>query len=543
MVPEIALATVIALGPGSAKAAECNRSTNAVVVTQDCNGNGVADACDISNGTSADCNLDDIPDECEMLVDVIPLSHPVLASGDRFGEAVALDGGHLIIGAPGYGLNDDGAVFAYRFEGGLPVFEALWELPFDADIGEQFGAGVAVSGDVAIAASWKDSTLPEAFISSTGTVQVYRHVNGAWSHEQTLFAEDAVAALYFGSAIDIDDSTIVVGAVGDDSAADCTSTNCQSGAVYVFEHDGASWRQTAKLLGSETAYFDHFGTAVAIRGDLLVVGVANADSPEGIDNAGRVYTFNRVEGQWIEQEILAMPEVQEVQDWFGWAVDIDEERIAVGVPGDRLNGVQNGAVVPFSLIEGRWEAETIIRSAQYGPGMFLGNAVALGENRLVAGAVSVSLLDGALENAGAAFGFVRDASGWSQESSFVESPPYSHALLGRSVCTDEDVVVVGVPRESILLSTVYLYPIAPLDCNHDGVPDFCESPLSMTRSSGLFAQCPFAAADLDQDGQVTGLDLAMLLASWGSCASCAADLDGSGSVNGLDLAMLLADWT
>lgn len=52
-------------------------------------------------------------------------------------------------------------------------------------------------------------------------------------------------------------------------------------------------------------------------------------------------------------------------------------------------------------------------------------------------------------------------------------------------------------------------------------------------------------ADLDGDGDVDGIDLALLLGQWGRCpskAECDADLDSSGSVNGFDLAILLAAW-
>lgn len=49
--------------------------------------------------------------------------------------------------------------------------------------------------------------------------------------------------------------------------------------------------------------------------------------------------------------------------------------------------------------------------------------------------------------------------------------------------------------------------------------------------------CP---ADLNDDGTVDGIDLGMLLASWGG--SGAADLNADGSVDGIDLGLLLADW-
>jgi hypothetical protein len=58
-----------------------------------------------------------------------------------------------------------------------------------------------------------------------------------------------------------------------------------------------------------------------------------------------------------------------------------------------------------------------------------------------------------------------------------------------------------------------------------------------------------AAADLNGDGIVSGLDLAMLLGAWtgaatyGPCpATLPADLNGDSHVNGLDLALLLGAW-
>ncbi|MEE2680887.1 MAG: family 16 glycosylhydrolase [Planctomycetota bacterium] len=48
--------------------------------------------------------------------------------------------------------------------------------------------------------------------------------------------------------------------------------------------------------------------------------------------------------------------------------------------------------------------------------------------------------------------------------------------------------------------------------------------------------------DLDDDGRVSGSDLSILLADWGTTGS-RGDLDGSGIVEGADLTMLLANWT
>lgn len=49
-------------------------------------------------------------------------------------------------------------------------------------------------------------------------------------------------------------------------------------------------------------------------------------------------------------------------------------------------------------------------------------------------------------------------------------------------------------------------------------------------------------ADLNGDGSINGVDLAELLAAWGSSGG-SADINGDSTVNGIDLAVLLAAWT
>jgi len=47
--------------------------------------------------------------------------------------------------------------------------------------------------------------------------------------------------------------------------------------------------------------------------------------------------------------------------------------------------------------------------------------------------------------------------------------------------------------------------------------------------------------DINGDGVVNGIDLATILADWGTTAD-RSDLDRNGSVNGADLALVLANW-
>jgi hypothetical protein len=61
------------------------------------------------------------------------------------------------------------------------------------------------------------------------------------------------------------------------------------------------------------------------------------------------------------------------------------------------------------------------------------------------------------------------------------------------------------------------------------------------RVFGAANTCP---GDFNDDGQVDGQDLGVLLSSWGSCGpgACPADLNDDGQVDGLDLGLILSAW-
>ncbi len=73
------------------------------------------------------------------------------------------------------------------------------------------------------------------------------------------------------------------------------------------------------------------------------------------------------------------------------------------------------------------------------------------------------------------------------------------------------------------------------DANGNNIPDCCESGVPCD---------PCAAADLDASGAVNGVDLAIILNTWGTAGGKypQADIDGDGVVGGADLALVLGAW-
>jgi len=82
-----------------------------------------------------------------------------------------------------------------------------------------------------------------------------------------LLASDGAAGDRFGQSVSLDGDTVVIGANGVDDNGN------GSGAVYVFVRNATVWTEQAKLLASDGAGNDEFGSFVSLDGDTVVIGV------------------------------------------------------------------------------------------------------------------------------------------------------------------------------------------------------------------------------------------------------------------------------
>ncbi len=168
------------------------------------------------------------------------------------------------------------------------------------------------------------------------------------AYQAYLKASNAETLDFFGQAIAMDGNTLVIGAINEDSNA--TGANggqgnnasfLNSGAVYVLVRTGGTWVQQAYLKASNPNADDHFGCAVAISGDTLVVGANGEDSAStGVNqnqtnnaapDAGAAYVFVRTNGVWSQQAYLKASSTS-AGDSFGSAVAISGNTVSVGAP-------------------------------------------------------------------------------------------------------------------------------------------------------------------------------------------------------------------
>ena len=115
---------------------------------------------------------------------------------------------------------------------------------------------------------------------------------GGVTQRAKLVAADGAMNDRFGLAVAISGNVMVVGAPYDGDKG------LWSGSAYVYTRDvpgsaTSGWTQRAKLVAADGAADDNFGYAVAISGDSIVVG-AWRDDDKG-SNSGSAYVYNTTE--------------------------------------------------------------------------------------------------------------------------------------------------------------------------------------------------------------------------------------------------------
>lgn len=252
--------------------------------------------------------------------------------GSDFGEAVAIDGETIVVGAPALSV-----VYVFERAGGVWTQTARLTASDTTDY-DRFGAAVALHGDtLVVGAPFDDDAGPES-----GGAYVFVRTASGWSQEAKLVAHDAATRAYFGHAVDIDGGIVVVGAP---KASDGV------GRAYVFARAGAVWSQEAVLAAADGRVGDEFGTSVALAGETVAVGAPYHDDIRF--NAGAVFLFEREDGGWA-QEAELVPSGVAASAWTGVSVALDGDTLLVGARGDAGIAANTGAAYLYERAASAW---------------------------------------------------------------------------------------------------------------------------------------------------------------------------------------------
>lgn len=128
-----------------------------------------------------------------------------IEGGDGFGTEVAVEGSTVLVTAIDADLNGSVSVFQNGPTGGWPLIATLTSP--ETALFDRFGDALAVDGNTIVVGAPADSIAA----SGAGAVHVFTLRSGAWQRTATLYPTDPVRQGAFGRSVSIDAGRIAVG--------------------------------------------------------------------------------------------------------------------------------------------------------------------------------------------------------------------------------------------------------------------------------------------------------------------------------------------
>jgi hypothetical protein len=293
-----------------------------------------------------------------------------------FGFTISLDNNTLAVGAQAdpssqrtiTNSSDDastdgsrvgsGAVFVYTRSGTEWSQQAYIKASnnFQNSTDDQLGRSVALSGDTIVASANNEDTGDYYSNNNTGAAYVFTRSGTAWSEQTILRASNSDVEDKFGHKVDIDNNTLVVSSIMEDSnqatitngtSSSSNNDNEMSGAVYVYTRSGTTWSQQAYIKASNNDGADFFGNSLSLSGDTLAVSATAEDSNQtsitngstsssdnSANGAGAVYIYTRSGTDWSQQAYIK-PSNAIADMNFGTSVSLQGDLLVVGSQSEK----------------------------------------------------------------------------------------------------------------------------------------------------------------------------------------------------------------
>jgi hypothetical protein len=363
--------------------------------------------------------------------------------GDRFGNAVAIDGNYLIVGAP-----DEvnalaakvGAIYIYDLTSGTPTL--TYSIPsYNNTTGGEFGSSVSLSGNYAVVGATEGNIYGMAYLINvtTGLLEYTFDYPGTGDANQS----------WFGFSVSISNETVIVGAPYESN----NTLSQYGGASYIYNiltvsnvpaytpattntvtpTPTASYNSYSYTLNNPyAAPTDLFyGYAIALYGDLLCVG-----APAYNNNNGEVYVYDILTGTLLETISNPLASTDE----FGMSLEMNANYLIIR---SETNVYAYNASTRALLFTFNVAGSNLSVYGQPSRGIGLSGAFLI---------VGDTLFDGAAANTGRAY--IYDMAGGTPTTpihTFENPNAHGTALndyFGSGVAMDGNSVIIGAMRES-----------------------------------------------------------------------------------------------
>ncbi len=263
------------------------------------------------------------------------------AADDEFGWSVSIHGTTAIVGAHNDDKNAFGMGYFYH-AGSAYIFDreddGSWTetqkivasdrspgteyAPDHEDWNDRFGESVAI---------WNDYIVVGGPFASKA--YAFERSGDVWT-EVAFLTFPGISWLDRAAPVDIDSTTIILGAQTEDLNADMEESIMNSGGAAVFTRTGGTWSYLQRLSPADRDAGDHFGISVGIDGEYIVVGAHSdnhdEDGGDEIENTGSVYIFELQDDGTYEELIKLDASDRAIDDELGISVAISENTIIAG---------------------------------------------------------------------------------------------------------------------------------------------------------------------------------------------------------------------
>ncbi len=287
-------------------------------------------------------NLGFINDTTKFGLMIDPVSNAAIigvpGSNVQFGSAISISGSRLAIG--GSSTSANGAVYLYSADNtnisSWTNTSNLTPSGLNANCNDiQFGYALDSTPEWLSVGAYQYSTPTALILDGIKSGNVYVYDNTATPPTLTQTIEPPTTPSYgnFGRSLSIEGNTIVIGAPGQ------PVSGSETGNVYIYDWNGASWSQNSNVLqagGTST----QFGNVVKIRNNCIAV----ADTSNNVTTFGNVYVYK--DGDWSGgSDRLIGSDVTFASYIYGYSLALTDKHLAVGT-----NMVNNGNVYIFQRV-------------------------------------------------------------------------------------------------------------------------------------------------------------------------------------------------
>ena len=179
------------------------------------------------------------------------------------------------------------------------------------------------------------------FVSASDAVYVFENVLGNWQEIQKIVPLDITSGMDFGSSLTGNGTQLFIGANGNFNPVEIP------GAVYNYVKIGNQWVEQQKILHPVVNEVNKFGQSVAINNDQLFIS-APLKKDVNENRIGDVSLFRFNNNTWEFEQTISESNLANA-DWFGFKVAVDNSKLYISAPYTGQQGENSGSIYIYDI--------------------------------------------------------------------------------------------------------------------------------------------------------------------------------------------------